>query len=351
MVSAVNTGSLNMPKMLRHLSHRTSQVRDLVFVRDAINRKEVMTTKDTNKDGTRSESLSGPAVSFGYETNSSAQQDAGTNLAYHVSSPELVLPGLKAIQSPITSRSGQHERSGHRITGECKFYLPPLDYIKQLENFSSANTGMSYEYGFDELETFDKLIDMERILLNPDDFVDSNGGTMNVAGYSGIPGFEIDRVQFTGSLNTTVNTNEVISQINIIGTIGGSTAYLRWSSGSGAPIRSLVSSNVATVFDLPVSNVKAGDTTTVWQNGVAYTYTASISNDFDVHKLTGQDDYSLTSLSITTGASPEVNIKNIFFYKEAEWRIDSIKEYRNEYIEVRAVRVRGNRTSRRRAYG
>ena len=351
MASAVNTGSLNMPKMLRHLSHRTNQVRDLVFARDAIKRKDVKTTGQTSATKGSSTALAGPAVSFGYETDSHAAQSAGTDTAFHVNSPEIILPGLKAIQSPITSRSGQHERSGHRITGECKFYLPPLDYIKQLENFSSSNTGMSYEYGFDELETFDKLIDMERILLNPDDFVDSDGGSMSIAGFTEIPGFEIDRVQFTGSLNTTVNTNEVISQININGTIGGSTAYLRWSSGSGAPIRSLVSSNVATVFDLPVSNVKAGDTTTVWQNGIAYTYTASISNDFDVHKLTGHDDYSLTSLSITTGASPEVNIKNIFFYKEAEWRIDSIKEYRNEYIEVRAVRVRGNRTSRRRAYG
>ena len=93
MASAVNTGSINMPKMLRHLSHRTNQVRDLVFVRDAIKRKDVMTTKDTNKDGTRSESLSGPAVNFGYETNSSAAQTAGTNAAYHTNSPELILPG------------------------------------------------------------------------------------------------------------------------------------------------------------------------------------------------------------------------------------------------------------------
>ena len=46
MVSAVNVGSVNMPKMLRHLSHRSSQVRDLTFMRDAIFEKEVATHRN-----------------------------------------------------------------------------------------------------------------------------------------------------------------------------------------------------------------------------------------------------------------------------------------------------------------
>ena len=45
MASAVNVGSINLPKMMRQISHRTSQVRDLVFVRDAILDKEVATLK------------------------------------------------------------------------------------------------------------------------------------------------------------------------------------------------------------------------------------------------------------------------------------------------------------------
>jgi hypothetical protein len=36
MVSTVNTGSLNMPKLLRHMSSRTNNVREVVFQRDAI---------------------------------------------------------------------------------------------------------------------------------------------------------------------------------------------------------------------------------------------------------------------------------------------------------------------------
>ena len=49
--------------------------------------------------------------------------------------------------------------------------------------------------------------------------------------------------------------------------------------------------------------------------------------------------------------SASVELKDIYLYKEAEWRVDGIKDYRDELMEVKAVRVRGDRTSRRRAYG
>ena len=164
MASTVNMGSVNFPKLLRHLGHRTNQVRDLVFARDPIYRKEVMTTKadSTSGRGSGTTSLSGPAVSFGYEESSHAAQSAGTNASYHTNSPELILPGLNAIQSPIMSRSGKLERTGHRISGECTFYLPSLTYIRALDNFSETTQ-------FDEIETYDKLIDMERIVQNPSD--------------------------------------------------------------------------------------------------------------------------------------------------------------------------------------
>jgi len=73
MVSAVNVGSINMPKMLRHMRHRSSQVRDLTFVRDDIKQKDVKTTKVGGSN------ISGPAVSFGYEKSSSAAATEGTD--------------------------------------------------------------------------------------------------------------------------------------------------------------------------------------------------------------------------------------------------------------------------------
>ena len=50
MVSTVKTGTFNMPKVLRHLSYRTSNVREVLFQRDAIFNKSTRTTKDTNKE-------------------------------------------------------------------------------------------------------------------------------------------------------------------------------------------------------------------------------------------------------------------------------------------------------------
>ena len=77
MVSAVNVGSVNMPKMLRHMRHRSSQVRDLTFIRDEIKQKDVKTTKQGGGGD-----LAGPAVSFGYEKDSSAAATAGEDTAF-----------------------------------------------------------------------------------------------------------------------------------------------------------------------------------------------------------------------------------------------------------------------------
>ena len=67
---AVKTGSVNMPKMLRHLSHRSNQVRDLTFIRDAIYSKEYKKYPANATSGTE---LSGPPVNFGYETSADVQ--------------------------------------------------------------------------------------------------------------------------------------------------------------------------------------------------------------------------------------------------------------------------------------
>ena len=133
MVSTVKTGSLNMPKILGHMSHRTSNVRDIVFQRDAIFNKSTKTTKAD------SSSLSGPAVNFGYESSLNTTVAAGSDTVYHTISPELVLLGLKVLQTPIISRSGRLERTGARISGECKFYTPSLATIRQLDNFGETN--------------------------------------------------------------------------------------------------------------------------------------------------------------------------------------------------------------------
>jgi hypothetical protein len=328
MANNVKLGSVNFPKLMRHVGHRTNQVRDLVFMRDAIFRK---VTKTHDSQGSP-QALSGPAVNFGYEDSSSAAQSAGTNTAYHVNSPELILPGLKAVQTPIISRSGELERTGHRITGSCTFYMPSLSYIKSLDNFSETTQ-------FDELETYDKLLDVERIIQNPDNVAETTQQTTTFTFSDATAGYEVDRVQFK------IKTGGTLDYVQLSGNIGGSAATLKWD-GSLA-----LSSTEFVTVDLPVRDIAASDTTSVYKDGTASTFTAALTGSFDIDKLYGDSSNELSSLIVQLSSSSTVELKEIYLYKSAEWRVETIKDFRDEYMEVGAVRVRGDRTSRRRAYG
>ena len=313
---------------MRHVGHRTNQVRDLVFMRDAIFRK---VTKTHDSQGSP-QALSGPAVNFGYEDSSSAAQSAGTNTAYHVNSPELILPGLKAVQTPIVSRSGELERTGHRITGSCTFYMPSLSYIKSLDNFSETTQ-------FDELETYDKLLDVERIIQNPSN-VSATQQTTVFTFADETAGYEVDRIQFK------IKTSGTLDYMTLVGNENSSTTSLKWD-GTLA-----LSSSEFTIIDVPVRDIAVGDTTTVYKDGTGTTFTAATNNTIlDVDKLYGSSTHELTRFVVELTASAAVEIKDIYLYKQAEWRVETIKDFRDEYMEVGAVRVRGDRTSRRRAYG
>ena len=328
MANTVKLGSVNFPKLMRHVGHRTNQVRDLVFARDAIFRK---VTKTHDSQGTP-QALSGPAVNFGYEGSSSAAQSAGTNTAYHINSPELVLPGLKAVQTPIISRSGELERTGHRITGSCTFYMPSLSYIRSLDNFSETTQ-------FDELETYDKLLDVERIIQNPSN-VSATQQTTVFTFADETAGYEIDRIQFK------IKTSGTLDYMTLVGNQNSSTTSLKWD-GTLA-----LSSSAFTTIDVPVRDIAVGDTTTIYKDGTGTTFTAATNNAIlDVDKLYGSSTHELTRFVIELTASAAVEIKDVYLYKSAEWRVETIKDFRDEYMEVGAVRVRGDRTSRRRAYG
>ena len=325
-MSNIKLGRVNMPKLLRQMRHRTSQVRDLVFIRDPIYRKSTKTTKAD------SSALAGPAVNFGYEQTLSTAVSATTDTAYHADSPELVLPGLKCLQSPIISRSGELERTGHRISGACTFYTPSLDYILGMDNFSETTQ-------FNELETYDKLIDIERILETAPDY-SATATSHTVKTFTAkTSGYQLDRLQFKIKSGTT------LTKIALSGNEGGTTKSLTWS-GSLA-----LSSSEYITIDVPLRDIASGDKTSVYKDGVRTELTAGTDNTIlDLDKLYGASTYDLLSLVLTT-SSGLVELKDIYLYKEAEWRIETIKDYRDEYMEISAVRVRGERGSRRRAYG
>ena len=328
MANTVKLGSVNFPKLMRHVGHRTNQVRGLVFARDAIFRK---VTKTHDSQGSP-QALEGPAVNFGYEGRLSTGVSATTNTAYHVNSPELILPGLKAVQTPIISRSGELERTGHRITGSCTFYMPSLSYIKSLDNFSETTQ-------FDELETYDKLLDVERIIQNFSN-VSATQQTTVFTFPDETAGYEADRIQFK------IKTSGTLDYITIVGNENSTTTSLKWD-GTLA-----LSSDAFTIIDIPIRDIAVGDTTTIYKDGTPTTFTAATNNTIlDVDKLHGSSTHELTRFVVELTASAAVEIKDVFVYKSAEWRVETIKDFRDEYMEVGAVRVRGDRTSRRRAYG
>ena len=332
MAHTVGLGTANFPKLLRHLGHRTNQVRDLVFSRDPIYRKDVKTTGQNTSTAGSGSNLAGPPVNFGYETDSSAAQSAGTDTVYHTNTPELVLPGLNGVQSPIISRSGKLERTGHRISGACTFYLPSLAYIKALDNFSETTQ-------FNELETYDKLLDVERVIQNPSN-VSATQQTTVFTFPDETAGYESDRIQFK------IKTSGTLDYMTLVGNENSSTTSLKWD-GTLA-----LSSSEFTIIDIPIRDIAVGDTTTIYKDGIGTTFTAATNNTIlDVDKLYGSSTHELTRFVVELTASTAVEIKDIYLYKSAEWRIETIKDYRDEYMEVGAVRVRGDRGSRRRAYG
>ncbi|MDP6584964.1 MAG: hypothetical protein QF535_09925, partial [Anaerolineales bacterium] len=209
----------------------TKQVKDLVFIRDPVFRKNVKTRKADDVT-----ELAGPPVSFGYSQGSSADEfdtqvtiEQGghgehggriSDVAFHIDSPPLVIPNIMAFQSPIES-GGDIERSGFRGSGTCKFYIPSFEQLKQAEPLFNAAQ-------FTDFETYDKFIEMDKVIYShPEisiteessisiplnspvmatekdyDWVDSYGYDLvdyltqdPIFSSGGISGIEIDRVQF-----------------------------------------------------------------------------------------------------------------------------------------------------------
>jgi hypothetical protein len=335
MVSTVKTGTINMPKILRHLSHRTNNIRDVIFQRDTIYDKDY--AKYRKDDATATE-LSGPPVNFGYESSSTTPatfdkvQDSGTITHRYINTPELTIGGLKVLQTPVISRSGILESTGARISGECQFYTPSLATIRALPEFNETTQ-------FDEFETYDKFIDIERAIYTPSDITSTGNQTITISsGSTYNPGYSVDRIRFS------IKTADTLTSLTLSGQEGGATKTLVWT------ITDAFAPTDWVLIDLPIRDITAGTTKEIQVNGIGKTFTANPVT-LNVDKLSGDSNNYLSSLIIATSSSNSIELKDINIYKSAEWSLETIKDYRDEYMIIKAVRVRGDRTSRRRAYG
>ena len=188
----------------------------------------------------------------------------------------------------------------------------------------------------------DKFLDMERIIQNPADVTSTGQQTIDLSPGSTYPaGYEIDRIQFKIKTDTTSGGDLVYFKLTGIDT---TEKHITWTATD-----TFSPTNWVTV-DLPLRDVSTDDTKEIYIGGAAKTFTATSTLDLDRLKGGVSTSY-LSSLIIDISGSASVELKDIYLYKSAEWSIETIRDYRDEYIQVEALRVRGDRTSRRRAYG
>tara|TARA_Y100001938_G_scaffold66214_1_gene92009 strand:- start:254 stop:1636 length:1383 start_codon:yes stop_codon:yes gene_type:complete len=442
----VGFGSINFPKLMKHVGYRTNSVRELVFERPE---KYPKSTANVMSNTTAVDDFEGPSVDFGYEKGTDfltrvtdfggndAEDAHADNQQWYESTPALHLPGLKAVQNPIVSRGGKTERAGFRQAGECIFYMPSLSYIQQLPNFKGKSQ-------FTDLEVYDKLIDKEHIVIGPDPSGDPSTApyyglsefdpvcslqqknrtinrVVNIYNSDGIKsgtapfymsGTDFDRIQFRiraksyeggakpflnsvsihpgGSepvsysrlLKQGVGLSNTTKEVGVPLPLGASeteagewvdidfnynglpntntTSY--WHTGGSAGI----DPDTGRVFDQQES-----DLTNIWLPGTNTYYQFRLENAlfdgvggdwaFRLDELGGVPEryVSYINIEVANGSTAannskvdiEIDPESICLYREAEWRVESIKDYRDEYMEVHCTRVRGERPSIRRAYG
>ena len=102
----VGFGSINFPKLMKHVSYRTNSVRELVFERPE---KYPKSTASVTSNTTGSDDFEGPRVDFGYEKGTdfitrrtkfggNDENDVNVdNEQWYESTPALHLPGLSLI--------------------------------------------------------------------------------------------------------------------------------------------------------------------------------------------------------------------------------------------------------------
>jgi hypothetical protein len=303
----VKTGSMNMAKAIRRIGHRSGQARKMTFYRTAIQSKD----------------------DYGVESTTVAVGNEG-----------LTIPNIDAFIAPIVTQSDNFTRAGHTVVGSATIYIPALSTIKNnILGISASGAHNARLSSFNELESKDILYDMEKIIYSADSPTSGNTYTLP----SNTSGFEMDRLQF--KVTATGSPNRITTVV--ITDSAGKT--LTWTFDSSTNFDNVKYH----IVDLPLTDVSASDKAYyiyVPSSGASgiRTATATIGSSFDIKDIDGET-ITLSSVVITSNVAA-MTTKDLRLYKAGEWRINAIKEYRDEYMELSCAKIRGERGSRRRAY-
>ena len=307
----VKMGSINMAKAIRRIGHRSGQARKMTFYRDAIESKD----------------------DYGVEIDTIASGNEG-----------LTIPNIDTFIAPIVTSSDSLTRAGHTVIGSANLYIPALSTIKNnvlgISDSGAHNARLS---SFNELESKDILYDMEKIIYSADSATTDATNSETYTLPSNISCFEGDRLQL--KLIDDDGTNKVTT---IVLNASGSKS-LTWTFDSSINFDNAKYH----IIDLPLSGVSASDKAYyiyVPSSGASgiRTATATIGSSFDIKDIDGETN-TLTNIIINS-SSAGMTTKDLHIYKAGEWRIEGVKEYRDEYMKLSCTKIRGERGSRRKAY-
>jgi len=318
---------INMTGLLKKLSFRTGQSRKITYYRPPIYDKD----------------------DYGVESNS-------------VVSNEINVPNVNAYIRNIVDKDYVVERGGHTITGKARIYLPNLTTLKNYPNLNQDTNNL-----FNDITGFDTLIDYDRTVYAVP--VSSNtgwaagtmdasfsgegyGGTTLTATFGAIP--VSGTFTYTNAGINILESDRLTFQLKASGTLyfkgvnvyaSGTTAA--WKYGINA---SSTSSNVLIptgswlTVDIPYTS--GTSLSSIYKDGTRYGFSVTQGASWK------NGIFALNNLEFdVSGASTELYLKNLKFYKSSEWSVHRVNDYNDEYMVFDCVRTTGVRDKIRRAYG
>jgi hypothetical protein len=278
-----------------------------------------------------------------------SKDDYGVEVDFIASGKEgLTIPNIDAFIAPIVTSTDNLTRAGHTVMGSATLYIPSLSTIKNnvlgISDSGAHNARLST---FNELESKDILYDMEKIIYSADSASADATSSETYTLPSNTPCVEGDRLQF--KVTDDGGTNRVTTVV--LNASGSKT--LTWTFDSSTNFDDAKYH----IIDLPLSGVSASDKAYyiyVPASGASgiRTATATLTDGgstpsvmFDIKNIDGETN-TLTNIVITSNGTG-MTTKDLRIYKAGEWRIEDIKEYRDEYMELGCTKIRGDRGSTR----
>ena len=325
-----NTGQkiskINMGSIMRRVGYVTGQSRKITYYRPPIYEKD----------------------SYGVETGV-------------INTNEILVPNVQAYMRNQVEKNYVIERGGHNIIGNSRVYLPSLQVMKNFPNFDQSNNIL-----FNEVEGFDKIVDVDRVVY---DVVTSSSTNWSLtSGSVSSDGDELSTFVINTSAgnveptyNVSSNPQNVLEADRVTFQIKASGAVTlknmkTFTSGSTDVFAFLYNNADVTIpteewltVDYPFvsgTTTHPASSSSIYLSGTRYnvpiTNATSGSYNNPLHKLT---------FNVSSSASGNrIYLRSINYYKSIEWSIHQINDYDDDFMVMDCVRTSGKRESIRRAY-